>query len=255
MCHHSDFRQRCGGELKQRGQQSYHAVCRLIEQYFSKEAASKNRDRTIVLFGDTGAGQSSVVNLIAGNEVARTSPDMQRCTMGWTEYHIGFDGGSYTVFDTIGLQVPQLGIEEYIESVKGAYRLVKKLDENGGIDLLIYCVRAGRVTATLQSNYRLFHEFLCEKKVPIVLVITNLERERLGWRTGGIETKRPSASTRFRSPVMRASPLPINWTADTKFFMKNRESRSASLLRNLLPAGRSRNGQEDTACSFRLCSS
>ncbi|KAG1771150.1 hypothetical protein EV702DRAFT_656554 [Suillus placidus] len=115
---------------------------------------------------------------MAEKEVADTSPDMQRCTMQWKEYTIGFGGNSYTVFDTIGLEEPQLGIKEYLESVENAYRLIKELDRRGGIDLLLFCVRAGRVTATLQSNYRLFHEFLCEKKVPIVLAITNLEREQ-----------------------------------------------------------------------------
>ncbi|KAG2131408.1 P-loop containing nucleoside triphosphate hydrolase protein [Suillus bovinus] len=148
-----------------------------MTSWFSSLLTSADRRKTIVLFGETGAGKSSLVNLMAGKEIAHTSPDMQRCTLQWKEYTMGFDGGSYKVFDTIGLEEPQLGIKEYIESVENAYRLVRELDENGGIDLLLFCVRAGRVTATLQSNYRLFHEFLCEKKVPIVLVITNLERE------------------------------------------------------------------------------
>ncbi|KAG1761986.1 hypothetical protein EDD22DRAFT_893801 [Suillus occidentalis] len=125
----------------------------------------------------TGAGKSSLINLMAEKEVAHTSPDMQRCTMHWQKFNIDFNKNSYTVFDTIGLEEPQLGIKEYLESVENAYRLIKELDSQGGIDLLLFCVRAGRVTATLQSNYRLFHEFLCEKKVPIVLAITNLERE------------------------------------------------------------------------------
>jgi len=167
-----------GDKLKRRHKESYDAICQLIERYRLKGATSKNRRKTIVLFGETGAGQSSLVNLIAGMEVAHTSPDMKRCTMGWTEYTIDFDGGSYTVFDTRGLDDPWLSPEEYLESVANAYRLVGELDRQGGIDLLLFCVRGGRVTATLQSNYRLFHEFLCEKKVPIVLAITNLEREQ-----------------------------------------------------------------------------
>ncbi|KIK42912.1 hypothetical protein CY34DRAFT_804398 [Suillus luteus UH-Slu-Lm8-n1] len=140
-------------------------------------STTEPRPKTIVLFGETGAGKSSLINLMAEKEVAHTSPDMQRCTMRWQEFNINFRKNSYTVFDTIGLEEPQLGITEYLESVENAYKLIKELDNRGGIDLLLFCVRAGRVTATLQSNYRLFHEFLCDKKVPIVLAITNLERE------------------------------------------------------------------------------
>ncbi|KAG2072302.1 hypothetical protein BDR04DRAFT_419360 [Suillus decipiens] len=136
------------------------------------------RHKVIVLFGATGAGKSSLVNLMAGKEVATTSPDMQRCTMQWKDYTIDFDGNSYVVFDTIGVEEPQLGIKEYLESVENAYRLIKELDRRGGIDLLLFCVRADRVTATIQSNYRLFHEFICAKKIPIVLAITHLEREQ-----------------------------------------------------------------------------
>ncbi|KAG2131417.1 P-loop containing nucleoside triphosphate hydrolase protein [Suillus bovinus] len=142
-----------------------------------KISTRRTTHQSIVLFGDTGAGKSSLINLMAGEEVACTSPDMQRCTMHWQEYNISFGDTSYKVYDTIGLEAPQLGTKEYLEFVENAYQLIKRLDKQGGIDLLLFCVRAGRVTATLQSNYRLFHEFLCEKKIPIVLAITNLERE------------------------------------------------------------------------------
>ncbi|KAG1826352.1 hypothetical protein EV424DRAFT_1391845 [Suillus variegatus] len=97
--------------------------------------------------------------------------------MHWQEYTIEFHGEPYKVFDTVGLEETQLGIKEYLEAVDNAYKLIKKLDAEGGVDLLLFCIRAGRLNATIQSNYRLFHEFLCEKKVPIVLVITHLERE------------------------------------------------------------------------------
>ncbi|KAG1851149.1 hypothetical protein F4604DRAFT_1959240 [Suillus subluteus] len=139
---------------------------------------SPRRHKTIVLFGETGVGKISLINLMAGAEIANTSPGIQRCTMQWKEYVIEFGGDSYAVFDTIGLEEPQLGIKEYLESVENAYRLIKELDSQGGIDLLLFCVHAGPVTATTQSNYRFFHEFLCEKKAPIVLAITNLEREQ-----------------------------------------------------------------------------
>ncbi|KAG1837922.1 hypothetical protein DFJ58DRAFT_814934 [Suillus subalutaceus] len=89
--------------------------------------------------------------------------------MQWQEYTIGFQ-----YCRTRGTAA---GNQEYLESVENSHRLIKELDRQGGIDLLLFCVRAGRVTATLQSSYRLFYEFLCEKKVPIVLAVTNLGRE------------------------------------------------------------------------------
>ncbi|KAG1802526.1 P-loop containing nucleoside triphosphate hydrolase protein [Suillus subaureus] len=155
-------------KVRQRREQSYQVVCNLIER-----SCRKN----IVLFGASGVGKSSIVNLVAGEEVAKASLSLDPCTLHWKDYTIDFDGVSYKVFDTVGLEDPQLGMNEYLDSAVNAYTLVKELDRQGGIDLLLYCIRAGRKTAALQSNYRLFHEFLCEKKVPIVLVITNLERE------------------------------------------------------------------------------
>jgi tRNA U34 5-carboxymethylaminomethyl modifying GTPase MnmE/TrmE len=134
--------------------------------------------KNIVLFGQSGVGKSSVVNLIAGEERAKTSPDAVRCTMHWEEYSIDFDGCTYKVFDTVGLKELQLGTKEHLQIIMNAYELIKKLNDEGGIDLLLFCVRASRFTSTIQNNYRLFYEWLCEEKVPIILVLTGLEREQ-----------------------------------------------------------------------------
>ncbi|KAG1852197.1 P-loop containing nucleoside triphosphate hydrolase protein [Suillus subluteus] len=130
--------------------------------------------KNIVLFGQAGAGKSSLINLMAGKNVAKTSGDMRSCTLQWQEHPIKFGSESYNVFDTVGLEEPQLGIPQYLNAVENAYTLIRKLES---IDLLLLCMRAGRLTPTLQTNYRLFHEFLCDKKVPIVVVITYLENE------------------------------------------------------------------------------
>ncbi|KAG1868388.1 hypothetical protein F4604DRAFT_2020692 [Suillus subluteus] len=150
--------------LRGRRDQSYRAVCKLIEECRTRNGHRRDGPKKIVLFGEAGAGKSSVVNLMAGKEVAAASNDMQRCTLHWQDYTIDFGGESYTVFDTVGLEKPQLGINGYLDSVENVYRLIKKLDQQGGIDLLL------AITGS-------FTEFLCEKKVPIVLVFTHLERE------------------------------------------------------------------------------
>ncbi|KAG2066036.1 P-loop containing nucleoside triphosphate hydrolase protein [Suillus decipiens] len=176
--------------------QSYDAVCKLIRQCCSSsetvvhtrpsrgtipnvpsKMTASNKHTNIVLFGQTGAGKSSLVNLMMGENVASTSSDMISCTLRWEEYPIDFDGESYRVFDTVGLEEPQLRISQYLDAVENAYTLIQNLERQGGIDLLLFCMRAGRLTTTVQSNYRLFHEFLCDKKVPVVVVITYLENE------------------------------------------------------------------------------
>ncbi|KAG2746430.1 hypothetical protein P692DRAFT_2041402 [Suillus brevipes Sb2] len=134
--------------------------------------------RNIVIFGETGGGRSSVINLMAGQEIAHTSPDSHRCTLHWAEYPITFKNGTrYKVFDTVGLEESCLQTRDYLTAILNACGLINTLKERGGVNLLLFCIRAGRVTATMQSNYRLFFEFLCEKKVPLALVVTHLERE------------------------------------------------------------------------------
>ncbi|KAG1733675.1 P-loop containing nucleoside triphosphate hydrolase protein [Suillus occidentalis] len=178
----------CDSEkVKQRREESYRAVWELIKQQFPQDGTGTpgvttsppvRKTKNIVLFGEAGTGKSSIVNLMAGKEVAPTSLGMQRCTLQWEDYTFDFDGEYYKVFDTIGIEESGLEMKEYLAAVTNAYRFIKTLEADGGIDLLLFCVRAGRFTAALQNNYRFFHEFLCEKKVPIVLAITNLEREQ-----------------------------------------------------------------------------
>ncbi|KAG2750387.1 hypothetical protein P692DRAFT_20729528, partial [Suillus brevipes Sb2] len=132
----------------------------------------------IVVFGETGAGKSSLINLMAGKDVADTFCGIEACTTCWKEYPIDIDGESFKVFDTVGLDEPQPGIPQFFDAVENAYSLIQNLERQGGIDLLVFCMPAGRLKAMHQRNYRLFRYFLCDKTVPIVLAITNLEREQ-----------------------------------------------------------------------------
>jgi tRNA U34 5-carboxymethylaminomethyl modifying GTPase MnmE/TrmE len=133
--------------------------------------------KNIVLFGQSGAGKSSVVNLMAGEKRAETSPETEHWTKCWEEHFIDVDGCACKVFDTVGLKEPQLGTTEYLEAIVNAYELIKMLKQEGGIHLLLFCVRAAKFTSTIRNNYRLFYEWFCEKNVPIVLVLTGLEGE------------------------------------------------------------------------------
>ncbi|KAH7888364.1 P-loop containing nucleoside triphosphate hydrolase protein [Phlebopus sp. FC_14] len=133
--------------------------------------------QNVVIFGETGAGKSSLVNLIMGSKVAATSYGTAGCTLESTLYEADIRGYHFRIHDTVGLNEPYLGAEHYLSAIEKAHQLVTSLNDAGGVHLLVFCLRGGRITATTQHNYRLFFEFLCCRLVPVVLVITNLELE------------------------------------------------------------------------------
>ena len=132
----------------------------------------------VILFGETAVGKSSLVNLIAGHEVAETSRDANVGTLSYRPYSFQVYGVSYTIWDTRGFSEADtvMGAEEYLTAVKQAFTLIRELETSGGVDLLVLCHREGRITTTTRNNYRLFYEVFCETKVPIAIVVTFLER-------------------------------------------------------------------------------
>ncbi|KAI9574369.1 P-loop containing nucleoside triphosphate hydrolase protein, partial [Boletus coccyginus] len=141
------------------------------------------QDLHVILFGESGVGKSSLVNLLAGWHVAEVSPDSVACTLTATEYQFQLGATTIRLWDTVGLEEPESGTSGYVGAIERATELVQSLSASGGISLFLFCVRGNRVTTTMQSNYRLFYEVLGNKKVPIALAVTHLERERVmeGW--------------------------------------------------------------------------
>ena len=135
------------------------------------------QDLHVILFGETGVGKSSLVNLLAGWHVADVSPDSVACTLASTEYQFQLGAATIRLWDTVGLEEPERGTNGYTGAIEQATQLIQRLNASGGISLFLFCVRGNRVTTTMQSNYRLFYEVLGKKQVPIALAVTHLERE------------------------------------------------------------------------------
>lgn len=132
-------------------------------------------ERNIIVFGSTGAGKSSVVNMLDGSSQAEVSNAAKGMTFSNTCYKKIIKGMTVNVFDTVGLNEAIRGTVSPREAVEGLYNLTRQLDD--GISLLVFVMRAPRITAVEQQNYQMFYEILCDKKVPIVIVITGLEYE------------------------------------------------------------------------------
>ncbi|KAG1872843.1 P-loop containing nucleoside triphosphate hydrolase protein [Suillus tomentosus] len=134
----------------------------------------------IVVCGESGSGKSSLVNLIAGTNIAKTSPDAVGCTTGTNVY----DSDKLTsrqaetlkvkLIDTAGLDEGTEGTVSDKEARKFLKKLLRTLTEQGNVHLIMYCVRGEKKIQTLRHNYELIHSQV-KSKVPIVLVVTRLE--------------------------------------------------------------------------------
>lgn len=129
----------------------------------------------IIVFGAAGAGKSSIINMIADKNVAKTSSDATGCTFKSESYQVEIEGLNLTLWDTSGLNEGDKGRVPAEKAIENLYSLTRGLGK--GVSLLIYCVRGPRIQANTADNYDLFYRGLCQEKVPIVLVVTGLEGE------------------------------------------------------------------------------
>ncbi|KAF8548051.1 hypothetical protein OG21DRAFT_1399727, partial [Imleria badia] len=126
----------------------------------------------VVFFGQTGAGMSSVINLLIGDQVADVSARMNSCTMDHRPYKLNTGMQQFLIWDTVGFN----GMHNvYGYASKHATRLFHKLSQLGGIDLLVFCKKDGRLTPWELDSYMLFEEVLCKGQVPVAVVVTHLE--------------------------------------------------------------------------------
>ncbi|KAG1720683.1 P-loop containing nucleoside triphosphate hydrolase protein [Suillus paluster] len=133
--------------------------------------------KNIVLFGESGVGKSSIINLLAGKKVAKTSLDDKHCTLRYEAYDVTINDVPYRIYDTAGVDGDCRDPSGFIDAVTDAHELMKELNRKGGPHLLLYCMKAGRIQPSFATNYRLFYEFLFKEKIPVALVVTHLERE------------------------------------------------------------------------------
>ncbi|KAF8632336.1 hypothetical protein AX15_001924 [Amanita polypyramis BW_CC] len=130
----------------------------------------------IVIFGETGVGKSSLINMITGRETAATSSGARGCTFESVPHDVELEGRKYRLWDTIGLNEAEKGTVPADRAIEMLQELVYNL-KGGGVNLLVYCIRGLRYRNIVKINYDLFSNVICEGKVPIVAVVTGLENE------------------------------------------------------------------------------
>ncbi|KIJ08777.1 hypothetical protein PAXINDRAFT_120161 [Paxillus involutus ATCC 200175] len=139
--------------------------------------------RNVIIFGEMGAGKSSLINLIAGEKLAETSSKVASCTFEATPHEVIISSEKFVLFDTAGMNEPENLYDAkqtraaFVTAAKQAHQLISRLDRDGGIALLVFCMQGGRVTRSMQHAYSFFVNVLCNGRVPVATVVTKLETE------------------------------------------------------------------------------
>ncbi|KAI6147847.1 P-loop containing nucleoside triphosphate hydrolase protein [Pisolithus tinctorius] len=125
--------------------------------------------RTVVIVGATGVGKSSIINAIAGEKRAQISSDTDACTRECKAFLVELKPGVITeVWDTFGWD------GSLIEKVTGH---VQRLVNTRGVDLLLFCVRAGDTAKSHVDKFKRNIQPICGKRILVALVVTGLEGE------------------------------------------------------------------------------
>ncbi|KAF8441431.1 P-loop containing nucleoside triphosphate hydrolase protein, partial [Boletus edulis BED1] len=128
----------------------------------------------VALFGVTGCGKSSIVNLLADKSVADVSTGVEACTKRARWYPISLGEKTFRLWDTMGFNQAETKDMNPLSPYEQAHALLRNL-QDGGVDLLVFCKQNGRLSASELNNFRLFQEFLCEGQIPVAFIITHLE--------------------------------------------------------------------------------
>ena len=129
----------------------------------------------VIVFGETGTGKSSLINMLGGAPLAGVSSQALGFTFASQAYDLMLAGKPYRVWDTAGLNEGQQGTIPADVALGNLKSLIQNMGD--GVSLLVYCIRGTRFRDILRFNYDMFTSIICQNKVPVVLVITGLENE------------------------------------------------------------------------------
>lgn len=132
----------------------------------------------MIVFGESGVGKSSIINLVVGAQVAKTSPDAVACTTRTQSYDAIINGKNYRLWDTVGLDGGTMGLLRAAIAERNLKTFLRKILKKNEPALLVYCARASRATRALVRHYQSVRLATRDYPVPMVIIVTGLENAR-----------------------------------------------------------------------------
>ncbi|KAF8137195.1 hypothetical protein EV363DRAFT_1098460, partial [Boletus edulis] len=132
----------------------------------------------IIVCGEPGVAAGRVINLIIGKTIIKPLTDYVREAMAVTPIDATLESKNIRILYIIGPRDPYLDLDIYHTAIRNMYQLGQRVKEAGGIHLVLLCMVGSKVTAAVESNYRLFCDCICHGKVPTMLIVTGLGKTK-----------------------------------------------------------------------------
>ncbi|KAF5371088.1 hypothetical protein D9757_010797 [Collybiopsis confluens] len=144
---------------------------------FERGDHSFRKERNILLFGASGSGKSSIVNMLlpTGPQAIVSDSASKPTLFEAHSYPVHIKDSDFSIFDLTGLSEKQS--HSSLQAAKTTLQtfLTKFSSDGMRLHLLVQCIRAPRVTDLSEKNYQLIYKNICRENVPIVTIITGLE--------------------------------------------------------------------------------
>ncbi|KAF9222608.1 hypothetical protein BS17DRAFT_783129 [Gyrodon lividus] len=151
---------------------------------------TKDTSYNVVFIGETGVGKSLVIQRITDTPEGgiNINNDGVAATTACQSYGMRIDEKRYQIWDTAGLGEGSEGRVPAKRAEKALKDLLSNLAQTEGVHLLVFCMRAGRMTTASKGVYQTFVVGVCQKKVPALLVVTHLDKQadrEIWWTDNG----------------------------------------------------------------------
>jgi uncharacterized membrane protein YdjX (TVP38/TMEM64 family)/GTP-binding protein EngB required for normal cell division len=134
-----------------------------------------DRVQNIVIFGTTGSGKSSIVNILLESEEAPASNDAMGCTAKPENYDFSIDEGKYRIWDTPGLNEGSEGLVPAKVALKNLKSFVKEvMRDNNRPPLFILCIEGSMDVKAQLRHYDSLKSTI--GAAPFSIVVTGMDR-------------------------------------------------------------------------------
>ncbi|KAG2052232.1 hypothetical protein BDR06DRAFT_997744 [Suillus hirtellus] len=138
------------------------------------------RNVVLHLYGESGVGKNSLINLIMGRDAAKTSPDAlasgntSGCGIQQAMYSFVLEvlAQSSLMIISSGLSEGSEGTVPAVMAERNLTAFLRGLNQEDGV--LIYHVHGTRATKVLQTHHKVFSAVIRDSKVPTIIVMNSL---------------------------------------------------------------------------------